>query len=218
MIYGNKFLDTTNESMVKVDPLMSFSILESSVTELDNIFNFCFNENTIIYEASIKEIFSNLLEKVKGAIVKILGWIRTAIEFVTGKVLDFIHKLVNHLSKNEAALTEAENSKEKKYYYYDLNKDALTLKNGHSVHSTINIYVASVGRDLIDDFEEAESRYRNHDNFVPSGFKDGTNYMGENYNEYFEIIEEAISLLNEANEKDILKKRNIIIMTLIMKH
>ena len=63
-----------------------------------------------------------------------------------------------------------------------------------------------MGEELIKDFEEAESNYRNHIKHVSSGFKDDDDYLDTHYNGYLKRIEEAISLLNEVNEKDILEK------------
>ena len=197
MIYGNRFL--TVENCTIEGGLM---IIENDNKNISSILEHA--NLSMVTEASIKEIFTTVMSKVKEVVVKILKWIAGAIEFITNTVLNFIQKCISHLSKNESALLEAEEKKEKKFYCYDLNHEALKLNNGKSTEyatSVITCTTQSMGEALISDFDTIEKCYRSHNQYVPS--------HPEYYEEWMEEIEAAMDVFNQTDEKLFIKKSEV---------
>lgn len=199
MIYGEKFLNTSDS--IYMNPVTSLALIESQSIEIDNIFNFCFNENGVVLEASIKEVFNGILSKVRKFIVNILNFIKKAIEFISGKLLGLIKKITDKLDKDksvgESALLEAEDTAKKEYpdkiVFYDWGDNAIKLD------SDISSGIRSLNS-IADEFIQMRLDYKHKDKSLNDDkFNKDEEYSFE---KEFTKFEEAYKKLSDMKLKD----------------
>ena len=199
MIYGEKFLNYGIENINEVE-LMKFDLFNiSTLLESIEVADY----DLVLEKVDLSSIFKKIFDKIKEFFLKVLGYIKTVIDFIHNKLDKYITKLIQALKKEESTLEESTITEAVKDETILISKLKTTVV---SKMDRTKSYITDMGLLLTNFYKDLTSvGQKDYDN-IKNKFRDIEQLSNAFYDKYKDMSVDCSTIvdkLKDAKENDL---------------